>query len=133
RFIPGDPVAILLGDAATPALVEQYREAMGLNGSLAEQFVDYLGNVARGNLGTSLQTRASVNATIARTLPVTLWLIAVTIVMALVLALPLALAAAIYRRTWFGHLFRIVSSVLLATPVFYSGLLLLLLFAVQLK
>lgn len=133
RFIPGDPVQILLGDAATPELVEAYRQDLGLNGTLPEQFVTYLSNVLRGDLGKSLQTRASVNSIIARTLPVTLWLIVVTVVFALVLSLPLAVLAALYRHTWFGHSFRIFSSVLLATPVFYSGLLLLLFFALQLK
>lgn len=133
RFIPGDPVQILLGDAATPELVEAYRQDLGLNGTLPEQFVTYLSNVLRGDLGKSLQTRASVNSIIARTLPVTLWLIVVTVVFALVLSLPLAVLAALNRHTWFGHSFRIFSSVLLATPVFYSGLLLLLFFALQLK
>src|SRR5581483_7387911 len=95
RFIPGDPVQILLGDAATPELVEAYRQDLGLNGTLPEQFVTYLSNVLRGDLGKSLQTRASVNSIIARTLPVTLWLIVVTVVFALVLSLPLAVLAAL--------------------------------------
>jgi ABC-type dipeptide/oligopeptide/nickel transport system permease component len=133
RFIPGDPVQLLLGDAATEELVAVYREALGLDGTPLEQFWRYTSGVARGDLGTSLQTRASVNDVIARTLPVTLWLILVTLVFAVAAALPLAIAAAVYRRTWFGHFFRIGSSVLLATPVFYSGLLLLLLFALRLE
>jgi ABC-type dipeptide/oligopeptide/nickel transport system permease component len=133
RLVPGDPIQLLLGDAGTPELVETYRRQLGLNGTLAEQFVNYTLNVLRGNLGTSISTGVSVNSTIARSLPVTLWLIVVTMVLALVLALPLAIAAALWRRTWFGHFFRVGTSVLLATPVFYSGLLLLLLFAIQFK
>lgn len=133
RLVPGDPIQLLLGDAATPDLVETYRTQLGLNGTLAEQFVNYVANVLRGNLGTSISTGVSVNSTIARSLPVTLWLIVVTMVFALVLALPLAVAAAVWRRTWFGHFFRVGTSVLLATPVFYSGLVLLLLFAIQFK
>lgn len=133
HFIPGDPVEILLGDQATPELVVHYRALLGLDGSIAEQFGRYLGGVVRGDLGTSITTGARVNDIIYRAMPITLWLIVVTIVMAIVLALPLAIAAAIYRHTWFGHVFRVGTSILLATPVFYSGLLMLLFFAIQLR
>ncbi|MCC7165278.1 MAG: ABC transporter permease [Anaerolineae bacterium] len=133
RLVPGDPVQLLLGDTGTPELVEAYRQMLGLDGTLPEQYLRYLGSVMQGDLGTSINSSVSVNTIIARSLPVTLWLIAVTIVLALALALPLSIAAAIYQRTWFGHTFRVASSILLATPVFYSGLLLLLLFAIQLK
>lgn len=133
RLVPGDPVQVLLGDASTPEIVASYRQALGLTGTLPEQYIRYVGNVLRGDLGTSISAGVSVNATIARTLPVTLWFIVVTMVLALAISIPLALVAAIYRRTWFGHVFRVGSSILLATPVFYSGLLLLLLFAIQLK
>lgn len=131
RLIPGDPVRLLLGDSATEEAVERYRQNLGLNGSLPEQFIGYVGQLARGDLGTSIVTNVSVNKTIERSLPVTLWLIGVTVVIAVVISLPLAVAAALHRRGWFGHLFRILASVSLATPVFYSGLLLLLFFAIQ--
>lgn len=133
RLVPGDPVQLLLGDAGTPELVESYKQALGLSGTLPEQYVRYIGSVLRGDLGTSISAGVSVNTTIARSLPVTLWLILVTIIFALVIALPLSIAAAVYRRTWFGHFFRVGSSILLATPVFYSGLILLLIFAIQFK
>lgn len=133
HLVPGDPVQILLGDSATPELTRTYRDILGLNGSLPEQFAAYTGNVLRGDLGTSLATRVSVNSIVGRTLPVTLWLIAMTLAIGVLFSLPLAVAAAAYRRTWFGHAFRIVSSVLLATPGFYLGLLLLILFAIQLR
>lgn len=133
RFIPGDPVDILLGDSATPELVTYYRSRLGLDGTIPEQFSEYVGGVLRGDLGTSITTGATVNDILYRALPITLWLIVVTIVMALTLALPIAIAAAVYRHTWFGHAFRIGSSLLLATPVFFSGLLMLLFFAIQLK
>jgi peptide/nickel transport system permease protein len=72
-----------------------------------------------------------VGITIARRLPITLWLILVTAVMALAMAMPLGIAAAYYRRGWFGQIFRIGSSVSLATPVFFSGVIAILIFAVQ--
>jgi len=132
RIIPGDPVQILLGDLATPELIAHYREMLGLNGTMLQQFATYVGRLLRGDLGTSVITGQRVSSVVARTMPISVWLIGVTIVMALVLALPLGVVAALYRRTRFGQLFRIVTSVLLATPVFFSGLLLLLFFAIRL-
>jgi peptide/nickel transport system permease protein len=66
-------------------------------------------------------------------LPVTLWLIAVAAVMALVLAMPIGVAAAYYRRRAFGQVFRVLASMSLATPVFFSGVIAILFFAVQLN
>jgi peptide/nickel transport system permease protein len=132
RLIPGDPVEILLGDQATDELVEEYRKILGLDGTFAEQFIGYIGDVLQGDLGTSVYTRQSVSSTLKRALPTTAWLIAVTLVMALVMAVPLGVIAAIYRGTWFDHLFRVVSSALLAMPGFYLGLLFLLFFSIRL-
>ena len=132
HLIPGDPVELLLGDTATAELVAKYRQILGLEGSLPQQFARYLGSVAQGDLGTSIQTGQSVNSVVARTLPLTAWLIGVTVLMALLMAIPLGVAAALLRGTWFDHAFRVSTSVSLATPSFYFGLLLILLFAVRL-
>jgi peptide/nickel transport system permease protein len=132
RLIPGDPVLMLLGDQATDEQVTYYRELLGVNGSIGQQFVTYVGRLAHGDLGTSILTGQSVLSTVQRTLPVTLWLIIVTVVMALALAVPLGVLAAVYRRTWFGEAFRVVTSVMLATPLFFAGLVLILVFAIRL-
>jgi len=132
RLIPGDPVLILLGDQATPESIVQYRAFLGLNGTIPEQFIGYVTGVLRGDLGTSVVTRQPVIDTVTRRLPITLWLIGTTVVMALLLAMPIGVAAALHRRSWFGQVFRISASVLLATPVFFSGVLAILLFAMQL-
>lgn len=133
RFLPGDPAQLLLGDMGTPEKIREYREVLGLNGSIAEQFSSYLGGVIQGDLGKSLVTRQSVTSVVARTLPVTLWLIAVTTAMGALMAAPLGVVAAIYRRTWFGQLFRVVTSVFLAMPTFFSGLVAILLFSIQFR
>ena len=108
------------------------RELLGLNGSLPEQFLRYLGQLAHGNLGTSIVTRAPVSDLVARTLPVTAQLVITTVIMATALSVPLGTAAAIYRRTHFDYVFRISTSVMVATPIFFSGMLALLLFALHL-
>ena len=133
RIAPGDPVATLLGDQATPEALAQLRVTLGLNGTFLEQLARYLGNVMHGNLGISLASNQPVIALIGRSLPVTLWLVVLTAAMALLAAVPLGMFAALYHRTWFGHAFRVAVSLMLATPVFFSGLLLILFFAIQLK
>ena len=130
RLIPGDPVEILLFDLNVPnpeEVADRYRTMLGLDGSIFEQLARYLGNVITGDLGTSLTTRQPVSTTIRNALPVTAWLIAVTLVMALVISVPLAVLVAMHRGSWFDRLFRVLSSISLATPGFYLGLLLILL------
>jgi peptide/nickel transport system permease protein len=124
---------MMLGDQATDEAVAQYREVLGLNAPLPQQFVSYVGGLFRGDLGRSIVTRQPVSQTIVRRLPITLWLIAVTAVMAVVIATPIGIAAARYRRGWFGQIFRVVASLSLATPVFFSGVIAILIFAVQLN
>ena len=133
RLIPGDPAMILLGDVATQEDLIAYRKLLGIDGSLPSQFGRYLSNLARGDFGISIRSREPVLSIVGKRLPVSLWLTATTIVMTVGLALPLGLAAALYRRTWFGHAFQIGASVLVAMPVFFSGLLLILVFAVQMS
>src|SRR5438094_10043108 len=76
RFIPGDPVRMLLGDLATDENVQRFRDALGLNGTLPEQFLAYLGGLARGGLGRSLVTDVPGRDTVPRPLPVPLRLTA---------------------------------------------------------
>jgi peptide/nickel transport system permease protein len=132
RIIPGDPAATLLGELATDEAVAELRAQMGIDGTFTEQLIRYLGGFIRGDLGESLASRQPVATIITQTLPVTLWLIGVTLVISLAGAIPLGVLAAIYYRTWFGEAFRVIASLLLAMPVFYSGLLLILFFSIRL-
>ena len=130
RLSPGDPVLNLLGDEATPELVESYRERLGLDEDPLHQFSSYLIGSLRGDLGESLFTGQAVSAIIGRTLPVTVWLVGVTVTFTVFLAVPLALLVALRRAPWIQYTFRIVTSISLATPVFFSGLLAILFFSV---
>ena len=132
RLIPGDPVDILLGDKATEELRIQYREMLGLEGSVFEQFGTNFNKILHGDLGTSVITRQSVNSIVKRAFPPTAWLIVVSLVISLLIAIPLGVLVAIYRGRWIDKVFHIASSVLLSIPGFYMGLLLILLFAVKL-
>ncbi|MCC7446495.1 MAG: ABC transporter permease, partial [Anaerolineae bacterium] len=100
--------------------------------TIPEQCISYISGILRGDLGTSVVTQQPVMDTVTRRLPITLWLIGVTMIMALLLALPIGVLAALYRRGWFGQFFRISASVLLATPVFFSGVVAILVISMQL-
>ena len=132
RLVPGDPVVLLLGELATEENVAELRKVMGLEGTIFQQFISYTSNLARGNLGTSIVTGQPVTTFVALTLPVTLWLLGLSFAMAIVLAIPLGVLAALYRGNWFGHFFRLTTSVFLSTPIFFSGLLAIMLFSITL-
>lgn len=136
RLIPGDPVEYFVGQLGIPIseeTLDSYRERLGLDGTFIEQYIAYLAGVVQGDLGNSLITGRSVASTVARTLPITVWLIVVTVVLALIFSIPIGVLAAIYRRAFFGQAVRVISSLLLATPGFYLGLVLILVFAINLN
>lgn len=131
RIIPGDPVLILLGDNATAEGIARLRAALHLEGSILEQYAAFAGDLLRGDLGRSLSTGQAVTTTILNTLPVTAFLIALTMLEAVAMAVPIGLIWAAARSRPLQEIFRLVSSMVLAIPVFLSGLVLLLVFAVH--
>jgi peptide/nickel transport system permease protein len=128
RVIPGDPVSVMLGPQAQVSQVvkDGIREELGLNRPPFEQYLDYLGRLARGDLGESYQLRMPVTEVIGRQLGATVQLSA----LALAIALVLALAVALLVR---GDTARAVATgielVVLSSPVFWIGLVLLSVFA----
>jgi peptide/nickel transport system permease protein len=133
HFIPGDPALMMLGDLATEESVAQLRRDLGLQGSVPEQFVRYVGRVLQGDLGMSLVSGRPVVGFIQLSLPVTLWLLCLSFTFALGISIPLGVLAALYRRTWLGQLFRVVTSISLSTPSFFAGLVAIIVFAIALK
>lgn len=132
RLVPGDPVTAAGGARATPEAREQMREQLGLTGSLPSQFLDYIGGVVRGDLGTSVaQQGRSVADIIGATLPVTLSLVVVTMLLSLLVGVPFGILAAL-RGGAADVAVRSSVMVLLATPPFFLGLLLLLIVSIKL-
>ena len=128
RVIPGDPVSVMLGPQAqvSDAVKDGIRAELGLDRPPVEQYLSFISQLARGDLGESYQLRMPVTEVIGRQLGATLQLSA----LALVIAVVLALAVALFVR---GHLGRAVAAgielVILSSPVFWIGLLLLSVFA----
>jgi ABC-type dipeptide/oligopeptide/nickel transport system permease component len=132
RLVPGDPAAVVLGDQASPAALAALRSRLGLDRPIAMQYAVFLGEMLTGHLGQSLSNGHSVVDEVAGVLPSTLELTFAAMLVALVLGLPLGVAAAVDRNGWLDYLGRLVSLVGLSFPAFVSGILLLLVFGIQL-
>ncbi|MBF0306704.1 MAG: ABC transporter permease [Alphaproteobacteria bacterium] len=128
RALPGDPAAYFAGPAATPQAIEEIRHKLGLDKSLPLQFVDYLGDLARGEFGQSLTTGQPVAQDILARLPASVELTLAGLILALIVALPLGVAAATRPGSWIDHLARVVSTAGVSLPVFFTGLLLVYVF-----
>lgn len=123
RLLPGDPAAYFAGLAATPQAIAEIRVKLGLDKSLPQQFVAYIGDLLHGNLGNSLSTGQPVIVEIANRLPASAELTLVALLLAVVIAIPLGVLAAVKQGTWIDHLCRIVTTAGVSLPVFFTGLL----------
>ncbi|MFD6259549.1 ABC transporter permease [Micromonospora chalcea] len=131
QFSPIDPALSVLGDQATPAQVEAFRAANGLNDPLPLRYLHFLGDFVRGDLGMTFPPSVPVAEKIALALPLTIQLTALGVVGALVIALALGIPAALYRDRWPDQVIRIVSMAGIATPSFWLALLFIQEFSVR--
>lgn len=135
RLTPGDPAVLLLGPAAANAdnagLVEQTRHSLGLDRSVFVQYGIWIGNVLRGDLGSSNQSGAPVLPAVLNAASPTIWLILLSLVIAIPISLTLGIKAARARSRWVDATVRHLSSLAMATPGFWVGLLLIIVFAVK--
>jgi ABC-type dipeptide/oligopeptide/nickel transport system permease component len=132
RVAPGDPATAVLGDNASPQAVESLRERMGLNEPLWKQYLTFLADLARGDLGDSLKTSQPVWTQIRSALPHTLELTFAALLIGLAIGVPIGVITAIKRNQAPDYIGRVVSLVGLSLPAFYLGILLIYLFAVKL-
>jgi peptide/nickel transport system permease protein len=129
----GDPVTNLLGQDATPEQRERLRADLGLDRPFAVQFARFVGNAVRGEFGLSLRQGRKVSALIVERFPATIELALTAAVLALVVGVPLGVYAAL-RRGSFGAQVAMSASLLgVSLPTFLIGILLILVFAVELK
>jgi peptide/nickel transport system permease protein len=134
ELTPGDPVEIMLGDQrATAEQVEALRRDMGRDLPLHQRFVTFVGNAATGSFGLSFFHRRPVADVIAERLPATIELSLVALVLALAISIPLGVLAAVKKNTILDRLATVGSLFGVSLPGFWFGILLLLLFAVNLR
>lgn len=133
RATPGSPAARILGEFATEEAIAELEERLGLDEPLPVQYANFLGGYLQGDFGTSLRNRRPVMAEIRRELPYTLHLAAAGMFVAVVLGLGLGVLSARYAGTFVDHAGRVFALLGISIPVFFSGLLLIYAFAVNLN
>ena len=122
----------VLGTNATPAQVAKETEVLGLNRPVWQQFFDYVGKALHGDLGSSYFTGEGVTSALAGRVPVTLSLVICATVVAAIIAVILGVAAGV-RRGWLDRTVQVVAIIGFALPGFWLALMLVLIFAVQLR
>ncbi|GAC1322758.1 MAG: glutathione ABC transporter permease GsiC [Chloroflexota bacterium] len=132
RVLPGDPAQSALGDYASKDAVEALRHKLGLDAPLPVQYLRFLGDLARGDLGVSMINGTPISEQVGYNLPFTLQLTLAAVLVGIVLGIPTGMWTAVRRNRWPDYLGRILSLAGLSVPAFYLGILLILLFAVQL-
>ncbi len=127
--VPADPIVASLGQRAQddPSIVAQYRHQWGLDKPLPVQYVFYVGNLLHGDLGVSISSRRPVIQDLQQYFPATLELSTAGLLIALLIGVPLGVLSAVRRDRLPDHLARFVSLIGVSTPVFWLGLLLLIL------
>ena len=132
RFLPGDPVEIMLGDSnVSQQQVDALRSELNLDAPLGAQLLHFFGDLGRGRLGTSIAQHRPVAALIRSTLPATIELTLATVVLALLISVPVGVLSALRQGSWLDRVVLSGALVGISMPSFWFGLLLILLFAVE--
>ncbi len=132
RVLPGDIAQLIAGTNSTPEQVEAIRERLGLNQPLPAQYLEWIGGVFRGDLGSSLLTGSSVTSELAEKSQVTVPLGILSLTIALLFSLPLGVLSAMRRGRRAGTALSVGAQALAAVPVVWAGMMLVVVFAVWL-
>ncbi len=128
HLIPGDPVQVMLGERATDEEIARLRQELGLNDPIYVQYARFLGRVAHGDLGRSLRSNSRVVDEIAARFPVTIELAVASILIATVFGLLAGCVAAVHQHSLFDYFTMVLALVGVSMPVFWIGLMLVILF-----
>lgn len=126
HVIPADPVGAILGPQAPPELVDKVRAELGFDKSIPEQFVIYVRNIVTGDLGKSLRTQNPVTEDLLQFFPATLELATTALLIGVFMGIPLGVISAVKKDQIPDHVARLFSLIGLSMPVFWLGLILLL-------
>jgi ABC-type dipeptide/oligopeptide/nickel transport system permease component len=133
RIVPGDPAAMMLGPSATQDDVEELRGRLGLDDSLPRQYVTFLGDVARFDFGKSLWLNRPVTTSVTERIAATARLAGAAMILALLVSFPLGVLAALRPRSLLDRFVSFISLVGQSLPGFWLGIMLILVFARQLR
>jgi peptide/nickel transport system permease protein len=132
RLLPADPVLAVVGDHASESTIEAARVRLGLDKPILVQFWIYLTNVLQGDLGQSVRTGRPIISELARVFPATLELATLGTLIGVVLGIPLGVWAAVRKDTYIDHLVRFFGLIGYSVPIFWLGLMGLLVFYAKL-
>lgn len=132
HLVPGDPAKIILGAKATPKAVATLNEQLGLDRPLPAQYIDFITGSVHLDFGESITQKVSVGSIIGPRVLVTFWLMLYSVVIAIVVAVPLAVLSALRRNRPADHGIRLFTMLTFAMPSFLLGLLLILIFGLDL-
>ncbi|MDN5558892.1 MAG: ABC transporter permease [Ruaniaceae bacterium] len=128
RILPGDPARTIAGEQASAETVEKIRVEMGLDQTLGQQFITYVGNLFRGDFGLAWHTGHPVAEDLAARLPATIELGLTALLIAVVVGIPLGVVSAVRRGKFIDQASRVIALIGASMPLFWLGLLLLVLF-----
>lgn len=133
HLAPGDPVDLIVGPNATPEVYENVRISLGLDKPLYIQYFNFLKDIFKGDLGTSILKDVPVTELIAERFPVTLKIGILSLILSFAIAIPIGIQAAMHRDTPVDYLSMVFALVGISIPTFGFGLLLLYFFAYRLR
>lgn len=131
-MLPGDPTFALLGERATESERNLARERLGLDQPIPIQYARWVERTLTGDLGRSLRTQEPVVEMLATAVPVTLELTLLAVLLSIVIGVPAGILAALRRNTWFDFVVSFIAMAGMAQPYFWTGILLIRLFSLQL-
>lgn len=131
RYV-GDPVSQMVGQETSLAERAALRDQLGLNDTIAKQFIDFVGRTLRGDFGLSYQMGQPVDQLLSTRLPATLELSFFALALAMLVGIPMGIYCGLYPRHWLSRAFMILSLAGISLPTFFIGIMLILVFGVEL-
>ncbi len=128
RVIPGDPASMIAGQRASEETLQSIRQQLGLDQPIWTQYFHYAGDLLQGDLGDSIRTQRPVIEDLLQFFPATLELAIAAFIIAIVIGIPLGVLAALKKNTFWDHVSRVFSISGVSIPVFFSGLIAILVF-----
>ncbi|MGH2588675.1 MAG: ABC transporter permease, partial [Dehalococcoidia bacterium] len=125
RLIPGGVESAILGEQATPEQFEEIRRSLGLNKPIPQQYLTWIGDVLRGDLGESVVSKRSIGADMKARMPVTMELGLMAMMVSMLIAVPVGILAAVRQDTMGDYLARSFAIALLSIPGFWLGTLMI--------
>ncbi|MEZ4663275.1 MAG: ABC transporter permease [Caldilineaceae bacterium] len=131
RLIPGDPVIVMLGDRARPEDIERVREEMGFNRPIYVQYAEWMGRIARGDLGTSIINRTEVMDELKYRLSATIEMIVTGMIIGVIIGVSIGIISALRRNSWIDLTATFGALIGVSMPIYWLALILIYALAVN--